>query len=107
MFSNSFGEEDFLRDERHVPGCGSSTRLSRKNLTRSEINKRKQLSQSLIGVSRNGKPIAGEMFHGRYNLSERVALVFFVVGFFDCGKRFGWLDFPVVVCNGRNGFGAL
>src|SRR5580693_4628600 len=27
MFSNSLGEKNFLRDERHVPGCGSSTRL--------------------------------------------------------------------------------
>src|ERR1700734_1672236 len=48
MFSDSLGEENFLCDERHVPGCGSSTRLSRKNLTRVAINKRAQLSQSLL-----------------------------------------------------------
>src|SRR5580700_5823699 len=43
MFSDSLGEKNLFRDERHVPGCGSSTRLGRKNLMRSEINKRAQL----------------------------------------------------------------
>jgi hypothetical protein len=62
MFSDSLGKENFLRYERHVPGCGSSTRLSRKNLTRSEINKRTQLSQSLIELSRNGKRMQAKYF---------------------------------------------
>ena len=106
-FPTPFGEENFLRDERHVPGCGSSTRLSRKNLTRSEINKRTQLSQSLIEFSRNGKPIAHRIFRAGYNLSVGVALAFFVGGLFYCRESFGRLDFPVAVSDGRNGFRAL
>src|ERR1700683_388705 len=98
MFSNSLGEENFLRYERHVPGCGSSTRLSRKNLTRSEINKRTQLSQSLIELSRNGKPKRVEIFQRGYNLSGRVAFSLLVGSFFGRRQRFGRLAFPVVVC---------
>src|ERR1700732_2820201 len=107
MFSTSLGEENFLRDERHVPGCGSSTRSSRKNLMRSEINKRAQLSQSLIEFSLIGNPIAHRIFQAGYNLSVRVALTFFVGGFFYCRQSFGRLYFPVTIRDGWNGFGAL
>src|ERR1700723_1107209 len=107
MFSDSLGEENFLRYERHVPGCGSSTRLSRKNLTRLEINKRAQLSQSLIEFSRIGKLTARRIFQAGYNLSVRVALTFVVGGLFYCCQSFGRLDFPVTISDGWNGFGAL
>src|ERR1700721_3227736 len=84
VFSDSLVEENFLRYERHVPGCGSSTRLSRKNLTRLEINKRAQLSQSLIEFSRIGKLTARRIFQAGYNLSVRGALIFVVVALFFC-----------------------
>jgi hypothetical protein len=107
MFSDSLGEENFLCDERHVPVCGSSTRLSRKNLTRSEINKRTQLSQSLIEFSLIGKLIAHGIFQAGYNLSVCVALTFLVGGLFYRCQCFGRLDFPVTISDERNGFGAL
>jgi hypothetical protein len=107
MFSDSLGEKNFLRDERHVPGCGSSTRLSRKNLTRLEINKRAQLSQSLIELSLIGKLIAHKIFQAGYSLAVRVALTFLVGGLFYRRQRFGRLDFPVTIGDGGNGFDAL
>src|SRR3984957_466727 len=107
MFSDSLGEENFLRYERHVPGCGSSTRLSRKNLTRLEINKRAQLSQSLIELSRIGKLIAREIFRAGYNLSVGVALIFLLGSLFYRRQRFGRFDRPVIVCDRRNDFCAL
>jgi hypothetical protein len=107
MFSDSLGEENFLRYERHVPGCGSSTRFSRKNLARLEINKRAQLSQSLIEFSLIGKLIAHKIFQAGYNLSVGVALTFLVGSLFYCRQSFGRLDFPVTIGDGWNGFGAL
>src|ERR1700722_2419249 len=107
MFSDALGEENFLRYERHVPGCGSSTRLSRKNLTRLEINKRAQLSQSLIELSRIGKLIARKIFQAGYNLPVGVALTFLVGSLFYCRQSFGRLDFPVTIGDGGNGLGAL
>src|ERR1700730_8242260 len=107
MFSNPFCEENFLRDERHEPSCGSSTRLSRKNRMPSEINKRTQLSQSLIEFPRNSKPITAENISRRLQLPDRVMFAFFVGGFFYCRERFGGLDFPIVVCGRRDRFRAL
>src|SRR5580704_306707 len=107
MFSNPFCQENFLRYERHVPGCASSTRLNRKNLTRSEINKRTKLSQSLIELSPNGTPRGAEIFRGGYSLPGRIALTLFVVGFFNCRERLGRLNFPIFIGYGRNGFCAF
>src|ERR1700722_2355205 len=107
MFSDSLGEKNFLRYERHVPGCGSSTRFSRKNLSRLEINKRAQLSQSLIEFSLIGKLIAHRIFQTGYNLSVRVALSFLAGSLFYCRRSLGRLDFPVTIGDGGNGFRTL